>query len=118
MWCTRTAEILLLLLLVVVRVHCNSSGGNPPSTPPSIGSGHYIHTFLLPVSTAALLSGDRTDRAVRLGCRSAIADLPEKSAVRVFLGGEEKGESVNIEQLWSVFFTFSSLFDFYPVVRF
>lgn len=36
-----------------------SCGGNPP-----IGSGHYIHTFLFPISTAALLSGDRTNQCV------------------------------------------------------
>ncbi len=47
------------------RVHCNYSAElwrKPP-----IGSGHYIHTFLFPISAAALLSGDRTNQRVWVG---------------------------------------------------
>lgn len=43
------------------RVHCNYRP--EPWRKPPIGSGHYIHTFLFPI-TAALLSGDRTNQCV------------------------------------------------------
>lgn len=44
------------------RVHCNYRAElwrKPP-----IGSDHFIHTFLFPISTAARLSGDRTSQCV------------------------------------------------------
>lgn len=49
------------------RVHCNYRGAveePPPHTPPPIGSGHYIHTFLFHISSAPRPSGDRTNQRV------------------------------------------------------